>query len=243
MKCVDERCFPDPRFPGDENHMPLRIQRLAQIIVQFGHRPFAANHFPSGDDAAAGGCPGNHFADGSDELVAPPWKRLDEFRVVARIAQGFANSQNIFLNDFGIYVRFGPQRIKNFILRHQPVRVLHQIAQHIERFRRQRHSLFPAPQAVVHGIEPERMELLHLRSPISILCSAGGILEAEVFGSLRYLPGVDTYHDVPRISPIRFPKSGIWHRFRGCSHRNWTEIVTARSCPPIPPPVLWPCNR
>ena len=55
----------------------------------------------------------------------------------------------------------GAGRAKQFVLRHQAIRVLHQIAQHIESLGRKGCTLLTMPQAVVHGVKPERPKCFH----------------------------------------------------------------------------------
>ncbi len=69
-----------------------------------------------------------------------------------------------------------PDGLQDLFLCHQPIGMLDQEAEHVERLRRQRHTLVAAPQTVVDRVEPECVELLHramirARSPSRRVCT------------------------------------------------------------------------
>ncbi len=57
-------------------------------------------------------------------MISPSRERFNEFRFVAAITQGLPDFQDIFLDDFGVYIRFRPERPEYLILRYEPIRVL-----------------------------------------------------------------------------------------------------------------------
>jgi hypothetical protein len=119
-------------------------------------------------------------------LISPPRERFNEFRLVAAIAQGLPDFQDIFLDDFGVYVRFRPECPEYLVLRYEPIRVLDKIAQYVESLRGERHAIFPAPQTVVNDVEPEGMELLHFRGPTSLFTNGNRLRAEAISVSLRY---------------------------------------------------------
>jgi hypothetical protein len=95
------------------------------------------------------------------------------------ITQGLTDAQNIFLDDLWVYICLRPKRPEYFILRYEPIRMLDKVAQYIESLRGERHTVFSVPQAVVDGVEPKGIKLLHLAA--SSLLSRGKKLGEEAF--------------------------------------------------------------
>ena len=81
------------------------------------------------------------------------------------ITQGLPDSQDIFLYDLWVHIRFRPEGPEYLILRYEAIRVLDQVAEYIESLRGQRHTIFAVPQAVVNDVEAKGMELFHGAGP------------------------------------------------------------------------------
>jgi hypothetical protein len=94
------------------------------------------------------------------------------------ITQGLSNFQDVFLDDLRVYIRFRPKGFEYFILRYEPIRMLDKVAQYIKSLWGQRRTIFPVPQAVVNGVEPEGMELFHCAAPVRCSDQASGFGES-----------------------------------------------------------------
>ena len=90
---------------------------------------------------------------GSYELIATLVHRLDEHRLVSPITQDLADSENVLLDKFRVYLGLGPHRVEDLLLGNDPIRVPDQVAQQIERLRAERYALLPTLQAVIDGVE------------------------------------------------------------------------------------------
>src|SRR5215469_8946327 len=77
------------------------------------------------------------------------------------VAQDLANSKNVFLDEFRIYVGLRPQGFQKFILCHQASRMFNQVTQYIEGLRCKRYPVLAAPETLIPGIKPESSEQLH----------------------------------------------------------------------------------
>jgi hypothetical protein len=97
-------------------------------------------------------------------LISPPRHCLNKNRLVVAISQNFSDGQDVLLDDFLVYVCLGPQRIKDFLLRHKSTGVLDQVTQHVERLRRDRDTMVAAPKALIECVEPKRVKQLHAQS-------------------------------------------------------------------------------
>jgi len=164
LKHVHERGLADPSLAGDEDHLPTPAQRTLEGSFECCQRRFAPDHLVASIDGHGGRCDGNALVDHlSDELVSAPGESLDEDRLVVAVLQDLADPQDVFLDDFLVDVSSRPQRLENLLLRHEPPRVLDQVAQHVECLRCDRHSLLAAPQTLIQGVEAKGVESLHLR--------------------------------------------------------------------------------
>jgi hypothetical protein len=94
------------------------------------------------------------------------------------ITQGLPDFQDIFLDDLRVYIRFRPKGFEYFILGYEPICMLDKVAQYIKTFWGERHTIFSVPQAVVHGVEPEGMELFHYAGPLRFSHRASGFGES-----------------------------------------------------------------
>src|ERR1700676_3229894 len=78
-----------------------------------------------------------------------------------------AHIEDVAFQDFRLDERIGPQRIEEFVRRHQPAGVLDQVPQDSERLRRQPDTVVTSgfqvpPQALVDGVQPEWIKFLHV---------------------------------------------------------------------------------
>jgi hypothetical protein len=161
MKRIHKCGFSDARLASDKNDLSMATQGFLEGCLKFTKRTCAANHRRGW--AMRGIVRGlrDMVRDWRDELIAPLGKSFDEHRIVMLIAQHFANAQNVFLDEFRIYVCLRPEGFQKFILRYQASRVLHQITQYIEGLWGKRYPVLTAPKAMVRRIKPECLENLH----------------------------------------------------------------------------------
>src|SRR5262249_4285318 len=54
-----------------------------------------------------------------------------------------------------------PERVENFLVRDQPMRMFDKVLEQTESFRRERNTICFAPQALIHGIEPVTVKPFH----------------------------------------------------------------------------------
>ena len=80
----------------------------------------------------------------ADIAIAPAALRFDEARVRTLVAERVPDRQDMAFQDFGLDVHVAPQGRQQFVMRHQSPGMLDQIAEHVERLRRQVEALFPA---------------------------------------------------------------------------------------------------
>ncbi len=99
--------------------------------------------------------------DRRDELIPALRNRANELRLVAPVAEHLPDPEDVLLYHFLIHEGVGPQRLEDFVLRDDPPRVVDEVPQQVEGLRRERDALVAAPEAVIDGVEPERVELLH----------------------------------------------------------------------------------
>src|SRR5215475_13939468 len=133
------------------------LQRLAQLVEQCR---------PSYQRIAVvrGFCNRHLLAHRCDEPIAALGYGFDVDRLLGPVAQDFADSKNVLLDDFGIDVRARPQSLENLFLRDQAVSVLDQILKEIKTLRGQRRACRTPPEATVDWIEPEVMKRFQCRS-------------------------------------------------------------------------------
>src|SRR5262249_22299906 len=145
---------------GDDDDLPATLQGVVESGLEPSPLHFATDH--------RHGCPGEARGRGaaylghrSHELIPTPWKCLDERRPVRSIAEDLPDFQDVLLDDFRIDVSVRPEGLQDLLVCYQAIRVLDQIAEHVERLRRQRHTLVAAPQTLVDRVKTKRVEVLH----------------------------------------------------------------------------------
>src|SRR6476661_8422570 len=153
LERINECCLPDPRLPGDENDLSLPQQRFTKRVPQSCQRTFPANDLLCRSRRRTRGSGGNFLMHRRNELISAPRKRCDKDGLVALVAQDLTYFQHVFLDYFRIYVSLRPQFFQYLVLRDEPIRVLHQKPQDVERLGRQRHTFLPTPQTVVYSVE------------------------------------------------------------------------------------------
>src|SRR4030095_14734078 len=99
--------------------------------------------------------------DRSDELVTTLRKGADELRLVVSIAEHLSDSQDVLLDDLRIHEGIAPQCFENLFLGYEPIGMVDEISQEIERLRSERHALVAAPHTLIGDIETERMKPFH----------------------------------------------------------------------------------
>ena len=94
-----------------------------------------------------------------------PGKGSDEGRRVGPIAERLADLEDVLLHHLGGDVGPRPEGLEDLLLGDEPIGVLDEVAEEAKRLGRHRDALAVAPEALVDGIETERVELLHGRGP------------------------------------------------------------------------------
>src|SRR5258708_33178899 len=94
-------------------------------------------------------------SDRRNKLVPALWESFNVYGFVMLVTQDLANPENVFLDEFRIYVCFRPQRLQKFILRYQSSRMFNQVTQHIEGLRCKGYPVLATPQALVRRIKSE----------------------------------------------------------------------------------------
>src|SRR5262249_41597479 len=125
----------DARLARDEPPLPLPPDGFLQTAGQLGQRRFAPHHLSGGVGTQVRGWASILVAYRSYKLVPPLGKRGNEYGLVRLVAQNFSDFSDVLLDHFRIHIGFRPQGFQDFVLGHDPSRVLHQITQHIEGFR------------------------------------------------------------------------------------------------------------
>jgi hypothetical protein len=71
--------------------------------------------------------------DWRDEPVSPARLGLDKVRTPRTVSERVPDPQDLILQDLGLDVGIGPQRVEQLILGDEAARVVHQILQNAER--------------------------------------------------------------------------------------------------------------
>src|SRR2546425_4261121 len=137
LKGLDERRLPYAGLARDEDDLSVTSPRLLETGLEQGPWSIAAHH-GRGPRGQAGGRVAACLEHGRDELIAALGKGLDERRPVGSVAQGLPDFQDVFLDDLRIDVSLRPDGLQDLFLCHQPIGMLDQEAEHVERLRRQR---------------------------------------------------------------------------------------------------------
>ena len=92
LEQVKQSSFPNSRFPGHEDHLPLTIHGFIEEVIELNQGVVTANDVLFG----AFGVPrkGRRTVVGyrGDELIAPPGEGSDECGIVGMVSQNFASS-------------------------------------------------------------------------------------------------------------------------------------------------------
>src|SRR5208337_4368643 len=107
QKLVGQGCFPNARFTGDKDNLPVILQAPLKAVSQLGQGRIPSNQFPRGQ-LRCELCFGRRVTDGSNEPVAPSGKCLDEAGILGAIAQRAANAEDVRLEYFRLDERIGP---------------------------------------------------------------------------------------------------------------------------------------
>jgi len=161
MESVDESCFSDACFSRDKDELSLAAQGAGETSAKLSERSLPTNN-SLGAEAW-----GRNYAlvtHRSDKLIPPSGKGLNICWLFGVVAKSFANSANILLYDFWIHVGLGPDGFKNLVLCDETFCVFYEITEYVKSLGSERYTFFRTPKAVVHGVEPERMESPHCRT-------------------------------------------------------------------------------
>jgi hypothetical protein len=160
---VHDRCLANASFTRYENHLSLAGQCILQTIVQLVQSRLAPHYVSQTLSRRIQTGRSAVVPQGSYKLVTPLRERRNKCRALGLIAQYLADLQDILSNAFRIDIGIWPERLKELVPRDQPVCVLDQVAQQVERLRRKGHARFLTPQTMVDRVEPEGLEYFHFR--------------------------------------------------------------------------------
>src|SRR5271165_466339 len=165
LELVDERGFSDSGLPTDKDDLPLATQYYLQAHTHLGQGHIPTNQFAEGLFKTKRRV-GRHVFDGSDELIPPPRQGFDKKRILRTVLESATNAEDVTFQHLWLDESVGPQSVQQFILGHQPSRVLYEILQDRESLRRQANPLVvsvapAAPETFVDRVQAERRKLLH----------------------------------------------------------------------------------
>jgi hypothetical protein len=117
---------------GNEDDLPLSPQRSPKILSQLAKRAMPPHEFDLCRSRRLGRLPRRVFAntsdDRSDKLVPTPGQSLNENRMLRVVTESVPNVQDVTFQNLGLNIGIGPDGIKEFVLRHQAARVIHEIS-------------------------------------------------------------------------------------------------------------------
>jgi len=156
MKRVHQCRLTDSGFTGDENDLPA--DRAALCAESYAVRPKRCPCPPISfvvPETRSGEANDRIVTYRRHELVSALGKGFNEFRFVVPVTQHLADFQYVFLNEFPDLHTSPATRLPESHLGSRVARDVHQIAQHIESLRRERHAVFPAPEGTGYRIKPK----------------------------------------------------------------------------------------
>ena len=157
---IDQRGFAHTGLPGNESDLAIALcgllQQAAQPLELLLPPDDAPRLRPTSVNRVAGGL---FYL--RQEPVATPRNSANESRAFHTVAQQFAQLQYVGAQHLRLDVGLGPQLVEQLIVRHQPLRVFHQVAQHGKRLWRQAYLDPVLPQTFIPGIELKTAKLFH----------------------------------------------------------------------------------
>lgn len=164
---LDQRRLAESCLAGQEYQPPFAALRFFPDPGQPFQKAFAADPACAlGSGLAAGGghpCHGvftgrYHRPHGGHEPITFPCDRLQVAGRPGVIAQNLAQFADAAFEGRLAHMAVPPHGVEQLILADQPVRMCHQVAEYGKGLRPQRHRFTLPPQALIGGLQPERLE-------------------------------------------------------------------------------------
>jgi len=157
----------DARLPGDEDDLSLATEGVLPGLVQRLQSAAAPDQGAWCRGAGYGRARRYGLSHPRDEPVPARRDGLDEKRVPCTVAERGAHAENVFLHGLWLDDRIGPHGFEQLIMRDQPAGMLDQILEDRKGLRCQQDArllsgIATPPETLVHRIEPEGGERLHL---------------------------------------------------------------------------------
>ena len=123
------------RLPGNENDLPLPGERPPKVLAHLAkrtlppHKPLLSRRSWLVDLARG------IFLDRSDKVIPSSRQRFNESGILRVVTKSAPNIEDVALEHVRLNMSLGPHRIQEFVLRHQPARMVHEISQNGVRLR------------------------------------------------------------------------------------------------------------